>query len=59
MSHLTMVLLASLPLHMPYQFILSQLLAGLVGIYCIKDLTERSQIFLTSLIVTVCTMVSG
>lgn len=59
MSHLTMVLLASLPLHMPYQFILSQLPAGLVGIYCIKDLTERSQIFLTSLIVTVCTMVFG
>ena len=59
MSHLTMILLASIPLHMPYQFILSQLLAGLVGIYCIKDLTERSQIFLTSLIVTVCTMVFG
>ena len=59
MSHLTMVLLASIPLHMHYQFILSQLIAGLVGIYCIKDLTERSQIFLTSLIVTVCTMVFG
>jgi len=59
MSHLTMVLLASIPLHTHYQFILSQLLAGLVGIYCIKDLTERSQIFLTSLIVTVCTIVFG
>lgn len=59
MSHLTMILLASIPLHMPYQFILSQLPAGLVGIYCIKDLTERSQIFLTSLIITVCTMVFG
>ena len=59
MSHLTMMLLASLPLHTQYQFILSQLLAGLVGIYCIKDLTERSQIFLTSLIVTVCTLAFG
>ena len=59
MSHLTMVLLASIPLHTHYQFILSQLLAGLVGIYCIKDLTERSQIFLTSLIVTFCTLVFG
>ena len=59
MSHLTMVLLASIPLHMHYQFILSQLIAGLVGIYCIKDLTERSQIFLTSLIVTFCTIVFG
>ena len=59
MSHLTMVLLASIPLHTQYQFILSQLLAGLVGIYCIKDLTERSQIFLTSLIVTLCTWVTG
>ena len=59
MSHLTMILLASIPLHTQYQFILSQLLAGLVGIYCIKDLTERSQIFLTSLIVTVCTLAFG
>lgn len=59
MSHLTMVLLASIPLHTNYQFILSQLIAGLVGIYCIKDLTERSQIFLTSLIVTFCTIVFG
>jgi HDIG domain protein len=59
MSHLTMVLLASIPLHTNYQFILSQLLAGLVGIYCIKDLTERSQIFLTSLIVTFCTLAFG
>lgn len=59
MSHLTMVLLASIPLHMHYQFILSQLIAGLVGIYCINDLTERSQIFLTSLIVTFCTIVFG
>ena len=59
MSHLTMVLLASIPLHTHYQFILSQLIAGLVGIYCIKDLTERSQIFLTSLIVTFCTIVFG
>ena len=59
MSHLTMVLLASIPLHTHYQFILSQLLAGLVGIYCIKDLTERSQIFLTSLIVTFCTLAFG
>ena len=59
MSHLTMVLLASIPLHMHYQFLLSQLIAGLVGIYCIKDLTERSQIFLTSLIVTFCTIVFG
>ena len=59
MSHLTMILLASIPLHTHYQFILSQLLAGLVGIYCIKDLTERSQIFLTSLIVTFCTIVFG
>lgn len=59
MSHLTMVLLASIPLHTHYQFILSQLIAGLVGIYCIKDLTERSQIFLTSLIVTFCTLAFG
>ena len=59
MSHLTMVLLASIPLHTHYQFILSQLIAGMVGIYCIKDLTERSQIFLTSLIVTVCTLAFG
>ena len=52
MAHVMTIFVASLPLHNGYQFLLTQLVAGVVGIYCIKDLTERSQIFLTSLIVT-------
>ena len=59
MAHVMTIFVASLPLHNGYQFLLTQLVAGVVGIYCIKDLTERSQIFLTSLIVTLCTWVTG
>ena len=59
MAHVMTIFVASLPLHNGYQFLLTQLVAGVVGIYCIKDLTERSQIFLTSLIVTLCTWVIG
>lgn len=59
MAHVMTIFVASLPLHNGYEFLLTQLVAGVVGIYCIKDLTERSQIFLTSLIVTLCTWVTG
>lgn len=53
-SHLVMVLLASIPLHSPYHFVLVQMIAGLITIYTTKDLTERSQIFRTAVIVTLC-----
>lgn len=46
MAHVMTIFVASLPLHNSYRFLLTQLVAGVVGICCIKDLTERSQIFL-------------
>ena len=58
-THCTMIILASIPLHTNYQFVVTELFAGLVGIYCIKELTERSQILLTALIVTICTGIVG
>ena len=38
---------------MPYEFILLQVLAGLTGIYSLKELSQRSQILRTSLLVFV------
>lgn len=49
------IILSSIPLHTNYQFVVIQILAGLTAIYCIKELTERSQLLVTALIITVCT----
>lgn len=53
------VILSSIPLHTNYQFVVIQILAGLTAIYCIKELTERSQLLLTALIITICTWAYG
>lgn len=58
-SHITMVALASIPLHTNYRFVITQMLVGLTAIYCIKELTERSQILRTAFIITVCTWAFG
>lgn len=53
MAHTVMVLVASLPLVTNYQFVLTEIVAGIVAIYSLRDLTERSQLFKTAGIVTV------
>lgn len=42
---------SSLIVGMPYEYVLLQFMAGLAGIYSLKELTQRSQILRTSLIV--------
>lgn len=59
MAHTIMVLIASLPLQTNYQFVLTQMVAGLVAIYSLRDLTERSQLFKTAAYVTLVTWVLG
>lgn len=51
-SHVAMVLLASIPLHNPHLFIFVQVLAGLMTIYMTKQLTDRSQLIRTAILVT-------
>ena len=44
-AHITMLLICSLVLTMPYEFLLIQITAGLVAIYSLRELSKRSQIF--------------
>lgn len=45
MSYLVTILICSIGLHYPHEFILLQLSAGLTGIYSLRELTQRSQVF--------------
>lgn len=54
-AHIIMISLASIPLHSNYLFLLTQIVSGLVALYTIRDLTERSQLLRTAFIVTLCT----
>ena len=40
-----MILICSLVLTMPYEFLLIQITSGLVAIYSLRELSKRSQIF--------------
>ncbi len=44
---LVTTLLAALPLHAPFDFVLIQMFCGVSAIYSLRELTERSQIFRT------------
>ncbi|MGN0037316.1 MAG: HD family phosphohydrolase [Bacteroidaceae bacterium] len=48
----TTVLIDSVCLRYPYEFILLQLVAGMVAIYSLSELSQRSQLFRTALLVT-------
>ncbi len=52
LTHTIMVLLCSVSLRFPHEFILTQLTAGLVAIFSLRELSQRSQIFRTAIWVT-------
>lgn len=52
LTHAIMVLLCSVSLRFPHEFILTQLTAGLVAIFSLRELSQRSQIFRTAIWVT-------
>lgn len=54
MAHIVTVLLCSIILRFPYEFVLLQVVAGLAAIYSLRELSERSQLFRTALFVTIC-----
>ena len=49
------VSICSLSLHSPYEFMLLEIVAGLTAIYSLKELTSRSQLFRTVLLITAVT----
>lgn len=51
--HTTVVLLCAISLKYPYEFVSTQLVSGMVAIYSLRELSQRSQLLRTALIVTV------
>jgi hypothetical protein len=51
MTHIIVLLLCSITLRYPHEFILLQVVAGLVAIYSLRELSQRSQLLRTALVV--------
>ena len=56
-THVTMVLICAAAVKYQYEFIIVQLASGLVAIYSLRELSKRSQIFITALLVAVASAV--
>lgn len=52
-THVTMILICAAALKYQYEFIIVQLASGLVAIYSLRELSKRSQIFITAILVTI------
>ncbi len=50
-AHVITILLASIPLRLPYEFVTVELAAGLVAIFSLRELSERSQLFRAALMI--------
>ena len=51
MAHVTIILLCSITLRFPHEFILLQVVAVMVAIYSLRELSQRSQLLRTALVV--------
>lgn len=52
-THATMILICAAAVKYQYEFIIVQLASGLVAIYSLRELSKRSQIFITAILVTI------
>jgi putative nucleotidyltransferase with HDIG domain len=52
-THVTMILTCAAAVKYQYEFIIVQLVAGLVAIYSLRELSKRAQVFKTALLVTI------
>ena len=52
-AHCTMILICAAAVKYQYEFIIVQLVAGLVAIYSLRELSNRAQVFKTAILVTV------
>ena len=53
-AHIIIILLSSITLRYPYEFMVLQIGAGMAAIYSLRELSQRSQLFRTALIVFTC-----
>ena len=51
LTHVVMILICSICLRYPHEFILLQITAGLVAIFSLRELSQRSQLFRTAFLV--------
>lgn len=52
-THVTMILICAAAVKYQYEFIIVQLASGLVAIYSLRELSKRSQIFITAILVII------
>lgn len=50
-SHVTMILICTTAVRYQYEFIIIQIVAGLIAIYSLRELTRRAQVFKTGILV--------
>ena len=53
MAHVITILLCSICLRTPHEFILLQTVAGMAGIYSLRELSQRSQLLQSALFITI------
>lgn len=52
-THVTTILISAIAVKYQYEFIVVQLVGGLIAIYSLRELSKRSQIFLTAILVVI------
>jgi putative nucleotidyltransferase with HDIG domain len=57
-THVISILASSIVLTQPYPFIVTQLVAGLVAIYSLRELSQRSELFRAAVWVTLATLLT-
>ena len=57
MTHITMVLICAAMLQHPFEFTVVETVAGLVAITSLRELSQRSQLFRTAIIISVACMI--
>ena len=57
-AHAVTILLCAVSLHHPYEFVVTQLVAGLVAIYSLRQLSQRSELVRAAALVTIASLLT-
>ena len=58
-THFTMLLICAIMLQHPFEFVAVESISGLLAIYSLRELSQRSQLFKTAVIVTLAAMATN
>ena len=59
MTHTIMILVSAIMLQHPYEFVVIQTIAGLAAITSLRELSQRSQLFKSAIIITLASMITN